>query len=105
MRALFRRLTGRANTPARPRHLAGTEYRSSSYVPLGPWQVRGRRFSTARRGLHPEEVATFLDRVANDLARVYAELARSQEENRRVKDALRQWQSRQAPSMFELARR
>ncbi|MGX1617972.1 DivIVA domain-containing protein [Micromonospora chalcea] len=80
-------------------------YRSASYLPLRPWQVRGRRFATRRRGLDPAEVAAFLDRVAGDLAAAYAEVARSREETARIKSALREWQSQQAPSMRDLAGR
>ncbi|MGW0435270.1 DivIVA domain-containing protein [Micromonospora sp. NPDC003197] len=116
MWASLRRLFGRPVRPDRParrdqsarrgpRHQAGRAYRSRAYLPLQPWQVRGRRFSTARRGLDAGEVTAYLDWVADDLAHLYTELARSQDETMRVKDALRQWQSRQAPSMRELARR
>ena len=80
-------------------------YRSASYLPLRPWQVRGHRFATCRQGLDPAEVAAFLDRVAGDLAAAYAEVARSREETARIKSALREWQSRQAPSMRDLAGR
>lgn len=72
---------------------------------LRPWQVRGRRFPVRRRGCDPAEVAVFLGRVADDLAAVYAELARSREETARVKDALREWQSQHASSVRELVRR
>lgn len=80
-------------------------YRSMSYLPLRPWQVRNHTFTTRRRGLDPVEVAAFLDRVAGDLAAVEAEVARSRAETARIKDALREWQSRQAPTMRDLARR
>ncbi|MEU5939102.1 DivIVA domain-containing protein [Micromonospora sp. NPDC047548] len=79
-------------------------YRSTSYLPLRPWQVRSRTFATCRRGLDPAEVAAFLDRVAGDLAAAHAEVVRSREEAARIKDALREWQSRQAPTMRDLAR-
>jgi DivIVA domain-containing protein len=102
MRALLRRILKR---PGRSEKPAAGEYRSASYLPLRPWQVRGRRFGTTWRGLDPAEVAAFLDRVATDLAGVYAELGRSRAETDRIKNALRQWQSRQAPSMRELVRR
>lgn len=95
--------------PSRPgaQRLLSTagQYRSATYAPLRPWQVRGRRFAVTWRGLDPDEVGAFLDRVAHDLTGVYAELARSREENQRIKDALRRWQSSQAPSMRDLARR
>ena len=71
---------------------------------LRPWQVRGRTFTTRRRGLDPVEVAAFLDRVAADLAAAQAEVVRGREETARIKDALREWQSRQAPTMRDLAR-
>ena len=79
-------------------------YRSASYLPLRPWQVRSRTFATCRRGLDPAEVAAFLDRVAKDVAAAHAEVARSREETSRIKEALRVWQSRQAPTMRDLAR-
>ncbi|MCW3813685.1 DivIVA domain-containing protein [Micromonospora sp. DR5-3] len=79
-------------------------YRSTSYLPLRPWQVRSRTFATRRRGLDPVEVAAFLDRVASDLAAAEAEVIRSRAETARIKDALREWQSRQAPTMRDLAR-
>nr|WP_245675318.1 DivIVA domain-containing protein [Micromonospora halophytica] len=77
----------------------GGNYRSSSYVPLLPWQVRQRRFRLTgygRRGLDPEEVQLFLDRVAGDLDTVYQALRESRLETARIKDALRRWQSEQA---------
>ncbi|MFC3499971.1 DivIVA domain-containing protein [Micromonospora krabiensis] len=91
MRALFRR--GRRSV------VGPTCYRSAAYHPLRPWQVRERRFGSTpvgRRGLDPQEVGEFLDRVAGDLAAVYDALARSRRETERVKDALRRWQSEQA---------
>ncbi|MEN3608244.1 DivIVA domain-containing protein [Plantactinospora sp. ZYX-F-223] len=75
---------------------------------MWPSQVRARRFTPVRfgrRGVDPGEVATFLDRVAGDLAWAYAELARTREQNARIKDALRRWQSRQVASPHGLAGR
>ncbi|NES14476.1 MULTISPECIES: DivIVA domain-containing protein [Micromonospora] len=95
----WRRIAGPPNQPP-----AGA-YRSASYLPLRPWQVRSRAFARCRRGLDPVEVAAFLDRVAGDLAAAYAEVARSRDETARIKDALREWQSRQAPTARDLARR
>lgn len=88
-----------------PRLVTTGAYRTAAYPPLRPWQVRGRHFTITRRGLDPAEVAAFLDRVAHDLDSLYARLAVSDDENRRIKDALRRWQSSQAPSMRDLARR
>ncbi|WP_435818667.1 DivIVA domain-containing protein [Micromonospora aurantiaca (nom. illeg.)] len=104
MRNLLRIRPKRRN--ARPPGSApGGAYRSASYLPLRPWQVRGHSFRPCRRGLDPAEVAAFLDRVAGDLAAAYAEVARSRDETARIKGALREWQSRQAPSMGDLAGR
>jgi DivIVA domain-containing protein len=85
--------------PDRPNGRGGSAYRSRAYAPLRPWQIRGRRFrytGFGRRGLDPDDVQEFLDRVADDLASVYAALAASREEADRVKNALKQWQSQQA---------
>ncbi|MDM4719620.1 DivIVA domain-containing protein [Micromonospora sp. WMMA1363] len=77
----------------------GTTYRSRAYPSLLPWQVRERRFPPARlgrRGLNPDEVYAFLDRVAVDMAAVHDALAQSRRETLRIKVALRRWQSEQA---------
>lgn len=103
------------NTSGRHRrHLAGNRNqrrylgscRVPSYPMIPPSQVRTRRFPTTRRGgLDPTEVGHFLHRVADDLTAAYAQLAVVREENARIKSALRQWQSAQAPTAYELARR
>ncbi|SCG57085.1 DivIVA domain-containing protein [Micromonospora inositola] len=93
MRGFFRR--GRDEPAQRG---PGNCYRSSTYVPLAPWQVRERRFRSTRfgrRGLDPAEVAEFLDRVAADLTAAYRALGDSRQETARIKDALRRWQSEQ----------
>ncbi|MDG4785687.1 DivIVA domain-containing protein [Micromonospora sp. WMMD1102] len=102
---LLRRLFRRYRRP--PRQL-GQAYRSATYRPLLPSQVRMRRFTRvgfARRGVDPAEVAAFLDQVAGDLARAYNELATVREQNARIKDALRRWQSRQSTTAHRLADR
>lgn len=94
MRVFFRRVRRRRRTVSGP-----AWYRSASYLPLRPWQVRERRFrptGLGRRGLDPQEVGEFLDRVAGDLAAAYNQVARSRQETDRIKDALRRWQSEQA---------
>ncbi|MGW3895707.1 DivIVA domain-containing protein [Micromonospora profundi] len=71
-------------------------YRSGAYTSLLPWQVRERRFAPTglgRRGLNPDDVYAFLDRVAVDMAAVYAALAESRLETVRIKSALRRWQT------------
>jgi len=77
----------------------GTNMCSAAYRPIRPWQVRNQRFrpvGVTARGLDPVEVGAFLDRVAYDLGVLYAELDRTWEQNNRIKDALRRWQSTQA---------
>jgi cell division septum initiation protein DivIVA len=59
--------------------------------------VRQQRFGRARHGLDPVEVRAFLHGLADELAALTAELDRTRDENARVKQALRQWQSRFAP--------
>ncbi|MET7970517.1 DivIVA domain-containing protein [Micromonospora sp. NPDC005305] len=84
--------------------LGSTCYRSAAYHPLRPWQVRERWFrptSLGRRGLDPQEVREFLDRVAGDLATVYDALAESRRETDRIKSALRRWQSEQVRARNE----
>ncbi|MEU6208215.1 DivIVA domain-containing protein, partial [Micromonospora musae] len=74
---------------------SATPHRSTAYTSLLPWQVRERRFQPvglARRNLDPDDVYTFLDRVAGDMAAIYAALAASRRENAVIKDALRRWQ-------------
>ncbi|MDH6464310.1 DivIVA domain-containing protein [Micromonospora sp. A200] len=83
----------------RPAAEGGGTYRSSAYSPVLPWQVRERRFKLVglgRRGLEPADVYSYLERVANDMAAVYAALAASRRETAVIKDALRRWQSEQA---------
>ncbi|WP_396888390.1 DivIVA domain-containing protein [Micromonospora craniellae] len=74
-------------------------YRSAACPPLRPWQVRGWRFGAARfgrRGLDPDEVQEFLDRLADELGAVYDALGNSVEEAARCRNALRRWQGEQA---------
>jgi DivIVA domain-containing protein len=102
MRIFLRRRSenvGRHHRPPRQRPAQGGLYRSASCAPLRPGQVGGRSFGITRfgrRGLDPAEVDDFLHRVAGDLASLYAALEQVREENHRIKEALRQWQTRQA---------
>ncbi|WP_327035645.1 DivIVA domain-containing protein [Micromonospora ureilytica] len=82
----------------------GATYRSAAYTSLLPWQVRERRFppvGLGRRGLNPDDVYAFLDRVAVDMAAVYAALAESRRETVRTKAGLRRWQTDQARARNE----
>ncbi|PWU51810.1 cell division protein DivIVA [Micromonospora sp. S4605] len=86
---------------------AGTTYRSAAYPSLLPWQVRERRFPPTRlgrRGLNPDDVYAFLDRVALDMTALHDALAESRRETARIKLALRAWQSDQARADQDRAR-
>ncbi|MFI6824429.1 DivIVA domain-containing protein [Micromonospora sp. NPDC050187] len=99
MRHLVERLFG--SRTARHRRADGAPYRSRYCVPLLPAQVRDRRFRRTRlgrRGLDPEDVQRFLDRVALELADAQEAAERARRETHRIKDALRRWQSEQARS-------
>ncbi|HEX5542520.1 MAG TPA: DivIVA domain-containing protein [Micromonospora sp.] len=63
---------------------------------LNPTAIRNRQFPTKRRGLHPEEVSAFLSEVAGEIATLHRELIIAQQENERLKRALRDWQTQQA---------
>lgn len=104
MRNPFRRRTaGPTDTRYAARHaeqavspsISGTCYRTGSYRPLRPWQVRQQRFPLGRRGYDPIEVARFLDQVAGDLEAAYRQVAESRREADQVKAALRRWRSEQ----------
>ncbi|MFG1660987.1 DivIVA domain-containing protein [Micromonospora chersina] len=64
--------------------------------PLRPWQIRERCFNVRRRGLDPVEIRTFLHQVADELTVAQTALKAVQEENIRIKNALRSWQSTQS---------
>ncbi|MFV2105696.1 DivIVA domain-containing protein [Micromonospora sp. LOL_015] len=85
-----RRLVRRA--PNSVGHLYGRPVRPS----ISPGLVRERRFGDrVRRGCDPTEVRTFLHLVADELTALRAELAATRDENVRIKQALRDWQSLQ----------
>ncbi|MGW0436601.1 DivIVA domain-containing protein [Micromonospora sp. NPDC003197] len=101
MRRLVERLFGRCR-PARHRRADGASYRSRFCVPLDPGDVRSRRFRRARlgrRGVDPDEVRAFLDRVALELAYAQESAQQARRDSQRIKDALRCWQSAQADSV------
>lgn len=98
MRNLIRRLTHRPgpgpnsevthhHKPAPPTH---------PRLPLRPGEVRDRYFSVRRRGLDPVEIRDFLHRVADELTTAQTALVAVREENVRIKNALREWQSAQS---------
>ncbi|WP_375371990.1 hypothetical protein [Salinispora sp. H7-4] len=61
-----------------------------------PGEVRDRYFSVRRRGLDPVEIRDFLHRVADKLTTAQTALVAVREENVRIKNALREWQSAQS---------
>ncbi|HEX5597314.1 MAG TPA: DivIVA domain-containing protein [Micromonosporaceae bacterium] len=63
---------------------------------LNPATIRTREFPTKRRGLNPDDVKMFLAEVAGEIAALHRELAIVQQENDRLKTALRDWQTQQA---------
>ncbi|MEO3777061.1 hypothetical protein ABGB16_09455 [Micromonospora sp. B11E3] len=85
-------MTGRRETPRPTQHARPPQVRR----PLRPSQVRYRHFNERRRGLDPVEIRSFLHEVADELAVAQRELVAVQEENVRIKNALRTWQSAQA---------
>ncbi|WBB77887.1 DivIVA domain-containing protein [Micromonospora sp. WMMD882] len=97
MRALLRRLQGRH----RPRPPATDD---TWYPPLSPERIRTRRFTPRRRGVDPDEIAAFLGRVADELAVAQTALDAVREENARIKNALRDWQSHHSARRWELVR-
>jgi DivIVA domain-containing protein len=89
VRNLIRRLTRRREEQ---RPAEQSRYRS----PLHPWQIRERCFNVRRRGLDPVEIHAFLHQVADELTVAQTALAAVREENVRIKNALRDWQSAQS---------
>lgn len=78
----------------------GRYRRSAAYRPLCAQRLRERQFTQVRRGLDPDEVRSFLHRVADDLVDLRAELDRTRAENDQVKRDLRAWQSRFTPQAY-----
>ncbi|MEV6372532.1 DivIVA domain-containing protein [Micromonospora musae] len=61
---------------------------------LQPPHVRLASFGRRWRGLDPAQVHDYLDRVADELERLRRELTTANTEAERIRQALRQWQSR-----------
>lgn len=60
-------------------------------------QVHAATFARRRwRGLDPEQVYAYLDRVADGLERLTREASTAHTEGELIRQALRQWQSRHA---------
>lgn len=61
---------------------------------LLPHLVRAAAFDTCWRGYNPQQVHDYLNRVADELDRLHRDLATANTESERIRQALRQWQSR-----------
>ncbi|WBB56971.1 DivIVA domain-containing protein [Verrucosispora sp. WMMD573] len=61
-----------------------------------PQHARATTFDTRWRGLDPTQVYAYLNRLADELERLHRELTTANTEAERIRQALRQWQSRQA---------
>ncbi|MFV2097429.1 DivIVA domain-containing protein [Micromonospora sp. LOL_014] len=95
-----RRPTETAAGPRRPvrpaPNAAGHLYGRAVRPSISPGLVRERAFGDrVRRGCDPVEVRAFLHLVADELTALRAELGSTREENARIKQALRDWQSQQ----------
>ncbi|WP_243707790.1 hypothetical protein [Micromonospora sp. KC606] len=86
-------MTRRPHTPQPP-----TPVDPIPAAPLRPWHIRERCFNIRRHGLDPVEIRAFLHRAADELTTAQAALVAAQEENVRIKNALRAWQSAQSAS-------
>ncbi|MBQ1027484.1 DivIVA domain-containing protein [Micromonospora sp. C95] len=58
--------------------------------------IRAVEFDRRWRGLDPAQVHAYLDRVADEIDRLHRELTTANTEAERIRQALRQWQSRNA---------
>ncbi|RAO52724.1 hypothetical protein LUPAC06_05585 [Micromonospora saelicesensis] len=56
--------------------------------------IRAAAFDTRWRGLDPNQVNDYLNRIADELERLHRELTTANTEAERIRQALRQWQSR-----------
>ncbi|GGM21387.1 hypothetical protein GCM10011608_02560 [Micromonospora sonchi] len=61
---------------------------------LHPHHVRAATFDRRWRGIDPAQVYDYLGRVADEMDRLHRELTTANTEAERIRQALRQWQSR-----------
>lgn len=71
---------------------------------LHPHHVRAVEFERRWRGLDPVQVYAYLDRAADEIDRLHRELTTANTEAERIRQALRQWQSRHADRRQAAAR-
>ncbi|MEH1014279.1 DivIVA domain-containing protein [Micromonospora sp. CPCC 206060] len=74
----------------------GRSYGTGRPAWLTPLEVRTWEFDPRRRGIDPEQVRAFQRRVSDELAELHRMVARANEENDRLKRALRDWQAMHA---------
>jgi DivIVA domain-containing protein len=67
---------------------------------LGPYEVRAATFDTRWRGLDPDEVYAYLRQVADEMDRLLREAITAKTESSRIRQGLRQWQSRHVGCKF-----
>lgn len=77
-------------------HRNGSLYGTGSPARQSVQEVLRREFDVRRRGVDPDQVRLFQVRVADELAALHREAWLLRQENDRLKDALRDWQSRHA---------
>lgn len=61
---------------------------------LGAHHVRGKSFRQRWHGLDPEQVHAYLRAVADEMDRLQREVTTARTETERIRQGLRQWQSR-----------
>ncbi|WCN78922.1 DivIVA domain-containing protein [Micromonospora sp. LH3U1] len=74
----------------------GQPYPAGYPARLTPHEVRTREFAGCRRGVDPVEVREFQARVADELATLNEAVRLLNQENGRIKRALRDWQTMHA---------
>ncbi|TDB80026.1 DivIVA domain-containing protein [Micromonospora sp. KC721] len=72
---------------------SGRPYGTGQPARLTAHEVRTRTFAPRRRGVDPDEVRAFQSRVADELAGLHDQLRLLVQENDRIKQALRDWQT------------
>lgn len=71
----------------------GRLYATGDPARLTPHEVRTREFAVRRRGVDPDQVREFQLRLADELADLRQEVVMVNQENDRLKRALRDWQA------------
>ncbi|BCL14276.1 cell division protein DivIVA [Micromonospora sagamiensis] len=94
--------------PAALSEIGGDEGRSGVYLArtgLRPYQIRHAVSDRRWGGFAPEQVHAYLNRVAAELDRLHREVVATTEQADRIRDGLRQWQTRHAGCRVDQAPR